>query len=232
VPWQSPGSLLAAWERGIGEEPLSRAVTLLAAATGDSPAEAAEFDVGSRDAVLLDLLRGPAGSPIWGTASCSGCGQRLDVPVDLDALPRSRIAEPGAVYEIEVAGRVVRFRLPTTADLMALTGPADHARAVLLRRCLVDDTALTDRVADAVEQAVDSISPGTAVEVTATCPGCGATTRAGLDLPLLVWTEVQAQALALLAEVHALAAAYGWTEPEVLALSPVRRAAYLELVDR
>jgi hypothetical protein len=30
--------------------------------------------------------------------------------------------------------------------------------------------------------------------------------------------------------VHTLAAAYGWTEPEVLALSEPRRAAYLRLV--
>ena len=35
---------------------------------------------------------------------------------------------------------------------------------------------------------------------------------------------------ATLAEVHALAAAYGWTEAEVLALSAARRRAYLELV--
>lgn len=230
MSWQSPGTVLAAWERGIGEEPLHRAVTLLAAATGQSRAAAGQIDVGSRDAMLLDLLGG--GGAIWCTAGCSACGQRLDVPVDPRALPRSRITEPGAVYEVDVDGRVVRFRLPTTVDLVDLTGPVDHARLVLLERCLVDGTALTDRIADSVEQAMDQVSPGVAVEVTMTCPGCRATTQAGLDLPLLVWTELQSRALALLTEVHALAAAYGWTEPEVLALSPVRRAAYLELVDR
>jgi hypothetical protein len=40
---------------------------------------------------------------------------------------------------------------------------------------------------------------------------------------------MDARARALLAEVHSLARAYGWTEPEILALSPQRRAAYLEM---
>jgi hypothetical protein len=33
-----------------------------------------------------------------------------------------------------------------------------------------------------------------------------------------------------LLEVHALASHYGWTEPDVLALPPARRRAYLEMV--
>ena len=40
----------------------------------------------------------------------------------------------------------------------------------------------------------------------------------------------EARARALLAAVHTLARAYGWSEPDVLALSEQRRAAYLEMV--
>ncbi len=35
-----------------------------------------------------------------------------------------------------------------------------------------------------------------------------------------------------LVEVDALARAYGWTEAEIMQLSPTRRAAYLQLVRR
>jgi len=31
--------------------------------------------------------------------------------------------------------------------------------------------------------------------------------------------------------VHALASRYGWTEREILAVAPARRARYLELID-
>jgi hypothetical protein len=44
-----------------------------------------------------------------------------------------------------------------------------------------------------------------------------------------VWAEVDVRARRLLADVATLARTYGWTEPEVLALSEARRAAYLRL---
>ena len=52
---------------------------------------------------------------------------------------------------------------------------------------------------------------------------------APLDVPAFVWAEVDAWTRRLLVEVHSLAAAYGWNEHEILALSPVRRLSYLEL---
>jgi hypothetical protein len=61
------------------------------------------------------------------------------------------------------------------------------------------------------------------------CGECGALTAAALDVPALLWAEVEAQATRLLHDVHALARGYGWSEADVLALSPRRRAAYLEL---
>jgi hypothetical protein len=40
---------------------------------------------------------------------------------------------------------------------------------------------------------------------------------------------VEVQAMRLVGDVHALARIYGWTEADVLAMSPRRRATYLEL---
>ena len=45
----------------------------------------------------------------------------------------------------------------------------------------------------------------------------------------VLWSELQSRAERLLLDVDALARAYGWTEPEILALSSTRRAAYLQL---
>jgi hypothetical protein len=45
-----------------------------------------------------------------------------------------------------------------------------------------------------------------------------------------VWAELEAQAHRLLHEIDVLARAYGWSEPEVLALGERRRAAYVSLV--
>ena len=61
------------------------------------------------------------------------------------------------------------------------------------------------------------------------CPACGAAYVADLDVAGFVWAELRASAQRLLGEVDTLARAYGWTEPDVLALGERRRAAYLEL---
>jgi hypothetical protein len=64
------------------------------------------------------------------------------------------------------------------------------------------------------------------------CEACGQDSSAQLDIGALLWDEIGAHAHALLEEVHALACAYGWSEAETLALSPVRRATYLAMVTR
>ncbi|MEW9529279.1 hypothetical protein [Microbispora sp. NPDC049125] len=244
---------LAAWERGLHESPVDRAVTLLTAVTGISREEAESADVGSRDSVLSATLTRMADGVVRSCVRCAGCGERLDVPLDPAALPRTAWRTPGETLHVEVAGTRVAFRLPDSRDLrmLGMLGGNDAAagRMLLLSRCLgvehiedIDGTAgvagigavtqtegITEEVAAAVEAAMEDAAPSGAPTVRIGCPACPATTVAALDVSALLWAEVSASALALLRDVHALARAYGWTEPEVLALSPARRAAYLEM---
>ena len=53
---------------------------------------------------------------------------------------------------------------------------------------------------------------------------------ARLRVAVFPLAEVEALASRLLWEVHDLAAAYGWRESDILALSAARRAAYLQMV--
>ncbi|MEH0553609.1 hypothetical protein [Streptomyces sp. B21-101] len=232
-----PAWTITAWERGVREGTLDRAVTLLASATGLSRDQAESADVGSRDAVLVDVLSRFTGGVVQACVRCTGCGEQLDVPLDLTAFPRTPWREPGALLEAEVSGLGVRFRLPSTGDLRLLRGrDAVAGRLLLLARCVQAEAGrgedLDEETAAAVEAAMEEAAPGGAVTVHTGCPDCGVETAAALDIPALLWAEVQTQAVALLHQVHVLATAYGWTEPEVLALSPARRAAYLELVSR
>ena len=63
-----------------------------------------------------------------------------------------------------------------------------------------------------------------------TCPGVRREWQAVFDIAAYFWAELAAEAKRLLREVDALARAYGWREADILALSPRRRQAYLELV--
>jgi hypothetical protein len=62
------------------------------------------------------------------------------------------------------------------------------------------------------------------------CPVCGDGFEDNLDLPAFLWAEMTAKAKRLLTEVHHLAAAYGWSEAEILGLSAARREFYLGMV--
>jgi hypothetical protein len=221
---------LVAWERGRHESPLERAVTLLSAVTGLSREESAGVDVGSRDSVLWGTLGRMTAGVVVGCVLCRGCGERLDVPLDLGTLPVGVWRTPGETLYAETAGGVVAYRLPDSRDLrMVLGGDVASGRALLLSRC-VQGGDVSEDVAAAVEAAMEEAAPSCAVTLRVGCPDCTTETVAALDVATLLWAEVEWRAVALLHDVHVLARAYGWTESDVLALSPTRRAAYLELV--
>jgi len=220
LPWT-----VAAWEQGRRAGPLDRAVILLAAVTGQTLAEAEGTELGRRDALLAAALTGLAGPVVWARVRCAGCGDRLDVPLDAALLP----GLPSGPEQVR-AGRGV-FRLPHTGDLRVLAhagGDPATGRQLLLRALLVDGDADPDEV----EAALELASPGALVTVAVNCPDCDSSTVAALDVPALLWTYVEARALAELGEIHQLATAYGWSEANVLAVSPARRAVYLALVQR
>jgi hypothetical protein len=45
-----------------------------------------------------------------------------------------------------------------------------------------------------------------------------------------LWSELEEWAHRVLVDIHTLAGAYGWSERQILALSPVRRQLYVDMV--
>ncbi|WP_394437033.1 hypothetical protein [Streptomyces sp. SGAir0957] len=155
-------------------------------------------------------------------------------------------ADRGGQLRVDEDGWSVTFRLPTAGDLAAVEAaePDDPARArsLLITRCAVAaerdgspvavgelPALLPERVRHRVAEAAAQADPGADVLLNVACPDCGHHTRAELDIASYLWTELDAWARDTLLDVHLLATAYGWSEPEILALSPLRRRYYLEL---
>ncbi|HMO66423.1 MAG TPA: phage baseplate protein, partial [Verrucomicrobiota bacterium] len=91
-------------------------------------------------------------------------------------------------------------------------------------------SSLPDAAIDAISAALAAADPAGVLDFALNCPACGHAWTAPLDAGAVLEADLAAWARATLAEVHTLAAAYGWTEAEVLALSPARRRVYLELL--
>jgi hypothetical protein len=229
--------LIQLWERGHEMPPARRAVALAEAALAgqDGPA-AADLPVGDRDHRLM-LLRGRLFGPrVSGQDSCAECGTVLDVSFDLGALAAGH-APAATPVTVRVGKRVLRCRPLTTADLIAVAeadGP--DFRVGLLARCVTgsDGQAATGLSAPAMAKVMSALSaadPLADVRLAVTCGECGYQWDITFDIASFLWTEICAAVERLLSDVHVLARAYGWSEAAILALSPTRRAAYLEMCD-
>ena len=220
--------MLDLWERGFGLSPVERGLLLLKAAFPDQPREAlAALPLGERDARLAALSCRMFGSRAEALAECPACGERLEVPLDLPGLYRD---PPGAgAGEIDAHGRRIRFRVPDSADLLAVAGmEPDAARDALLARCTGSSDSFPEPVRGALEQAMEEADPRANVILSLHCPACGHAWRELFDLVDFLWREMEGWARRILAEVHTLARAYGWSERDILAMSPWRRRFYME----
>jgi len=223
-------------EQGLRRHPLDRA--LLLAAQADAAQAWPDLPLGVRDAQLVALRSNWFGPEFQAVLRCESCGEMLSATLDLRSLPPAP-----ATSEIRVGEH--RVRLPTTRDLAALADPAgtlpqddaDAAARRLLQR-LAEPAG--DRPASAVssshavdiEAALEAADPLAHVEVELVCERCGHRHNRALDIAACLWDDVQAQGERVLAEVDALASAYGWTEGEILAMPATRRRLYLERLAR
>ncbi|GAP49013.1 hypothetical protein [Streptomyces azureus] len=233
--------LLATWEAGLAEAPTGRALLLHRTARPDVDAAVLPvLPVGEREADLFALRRALFGERMQVRLECAACGEDMEFDLDAGEFARS-LGKPGppgdSLVRVEQDGWDVRFRLPGVADLTAAARAADP-RTALLARCLVsarrDGAAVPAEdlpvpVQRRIAEAVEAADPGADVTLNVACPECGAATRAELDIASYLWTELDSWARDLLLDVHLLATSYGWSEPEILALSPLRRRYYLEL---
>ena len=232
-----PADLLAAWESGIARSGPGRALALHRAARPDADAdELLDTPVAVRDAELYALRRTLFGDRMQVVTECADCGEVMEFDLDAAGLadrPRD-VPEPLRVAE---DGWDVEFRPPTVADLAAASAVGDpaEARRVLEERCTLtayrggEPVAACDLPVAMRRRMAEAADSGAEVTLRVACPECGTATRAELDIASYLWTELDSWARELLLDVHLLAGAYGWSEPEILALSPLRRRYYLEL---
>ena len=232
---------LHTWEACAGLAPALAALRLLRTACPDAdPARLAALTAGRRDALLLDLREALFGGALACTTDCPVCAQRIELEFGIESLRVAADAPAPADLRLEHAGHDVRFRLPTAIDLARIARHADvaSARLALLEACVVEARRgdaplraleLPEDVVARLGDAMAAADPQAASAVALRCPGCGHDWEAGFDVAAYLWRELDAWARRLLQEVHALARHYGWTEPDVLALSPARRRVYLDM---
>lgn len=236
----SAARLLDVWEQGAGAPPYARAMLLLAAAWPSTPHdELAGWSLGRRDAALLDLRELLFGSAVESLATCPRCGAQSELSFQTAAIRAPFAdAEPRQLQEqIDGHAFLVRLRPVTTVALIAVAG--DSRREALLLQCIAearrDGAALppADLPAELLAHCGSVLAeadPQADIQLALTCVECGERWNAPFDPAGFLWREIETWAERMLREVHVLAAAYGWSEADILALSAARRRRYLEMV--
>jgi len=234
--------LLDIWEAACGLPPVQRDLAFLAARRpGSDRAELAGLPIGRRDALLIELYQAHYGAALEGLLTC-GCGELLEVSIDLAALLETPHTPEAAWVSVAADGYRIDARLPDTTDLAAAATSgridADRGRAVLLQRLLRawhQDTPISgDEAPDGlVQQALAALAesdPLAEVTMAVGCPNCASVVSARLDIGSHLWARIDADVHQGLGEVAALTRAFHWGEAEILAMNDRRRRAYLELL--
>lgn len=234
-------SLLAQWERGRSQSPVLRTLSLLQTVSPDTSLDQlSQMPLGTRDAHLLSLREQVFGTTLASVATCPQCDERLQLTLNVEELFVPARDAP-ATFSLTHAPYTIAYRLPNSADLLALA-ECDNVQAgrnLLLQRCVqeIRHEGETESIETLPAQILDLISvemaradPQADLQFDLKCPVCAQQWLAAFDIGAFLWSEVDAWARRVLREVHVIATAYGWSEREILNLSAVRRQMYLDLI--
>lgn len=235
--------VLQTWEQARHGHPLRRSLALLCAAWPQVDAgDWGAMPVGVRDAWLLRLQEALFGPELDTVAPCPACDELLQTRFTTADL-QTATCDTATAASLTCEGYDLDYRLPCHDDLLAIAGVAHDSPAAasrrLLERCLLaahragEPTAVDELpvpVLDRLQQSMAEADPGADMRVALVCPACGHRFERRVDIDAYLWDALDDWAQRTLAEVHLLASAYGWSEPQILALSAARRGHYIALV--
>jgi hypothetical protein len=237
-------------ESGQHRSSVERALLILTAAYPDmSWQQLAALSVGERDARLLTIRERTFGTALDVFTNCPNCQQELELGL---TTTRLRVSAPQEVqdavnqFSTIIGDLKVQYRLPDSTDMQAVAACTniDHARTLLLERCVLDiqsnthqqqtlekfGNTVTPEFVTALAGQMAEQDPQAEVLLNLQCAECQHQWQSVFDIATFFWTELETHAKRLLNEIYLLARVYHWSERDILALSPVRRRWYLEMV--
>jgi hypothetical protein len=228
--------LLTLWDRASACEPVVRPIALLSYLAPDEALLG--MTVGERDRSLMLLRKDVFGDRIEGVLRCPACTGVVELSFSLTDLMAS-IEPPTPIEPISRDGFTVEWRVPSCGEIVELTRtcPPQQWRERLIERCVMEiaplpgseqkqGASLTRELPTALAKA----DPFGDIRLSAQCPECDHAWESIFDIASFFWIELDRWAKRMMQEIHSLAASYGWSESEVLAVPRNRRRVYLEML--
>lgn len=239
----SAEELLMEWENSLPLPLIDRSLNLLSRLTGAGYATVARWSVGERDALLLEFREWLFGEKLLNLSACPSCGTQVEWEIQIpDIRAHSPVPEPGTRrFQHQSGPYLIDFRLPDSLDMKdALFSPekmADPLKTVA--RCIVgagksgtetDPAALPPEILEEIGDRMGEEDPLSLITMELHCPSCYKQWEATFDIMHYLWKEIDSWAQKMLRDVASLAKAFGWSEKEILRMTPSRRNLYLDIV--
>ena len=193
---------------------------------------------GSRIAALLRLATVSDGvETLTARLRCprTACGSEFEIELRTSLL--DDVPGPERVSVTLPDGSRALVRQPTGQDQRRWAGQHYTSQRDAIT-AIVDTLVVEGHVAADDERALAAVAAALADHdplvdfvVSSACPSCEQPIETSIDLEGTALARLAAVRRSLLADVHALASAYGWTEREILAIPSGRRASYRALID-
>jgi len=204
-----------------------------------SSERASNLCIADRQYLMLRLAALLNGEQMWLKAYCGHCEAPFDIDVQRSDLPVKKAGEGYPNVTVRVNGSVIIARVLTGADQQAIgEQKEEQAMQQLLQRsiCTVDGKSpsiefikkLTESDIEAIDEALDDISPAVCNQLLVTCPNCRQEQYVELDH----YDLANINEYYFYDEVHTLASHYHWSEAAILDLPQCRRRLYLDKISR
>ncbi len=220
--------LTGADERSVGAPTRLEACRLAARVASLPPRSATEVPLVDIDAILRVIHEALYGDRVSSEVACRGCEDPLEVLLSLGAISEPPGELPvDRVGEVEYAVHGARFRLPTTADVIAVDSePSEHRGEALRSRLLLDG----ELSVDVLDAALDEVACCHEANLEVRCERCGATTSAQFLLHEHLLRSIAMEQRWLIREIHLLASSYGWPLADIERLTRTERRQMARLI--
>ena len=212
------------------------------ASIGEDSADSARIAslcVADRQYLMLRLAALLDGEQMWLKVACSHCESFFDVDLRRCDLPIKEAGDGYPLARLRLGGRDIEARVPTGEDQERINDlPEDQAMNQLLQDCIcsVDgqpptigfSKQLSTSEIEAIDQALDEVSPAVCNQLRVVCPECRQEQAAELDH----YAGVRPSESYLYDEIHTLASHYHWSETDILDLPQKKRRRYVSMINR
>lgn len=237
--------LLNFWEQSMNHTLIRRAIDLLCLVYhGKKEEEIASLSIGERDAMLLLLREWLFGPRLQNIAECPICSERIEWKTDIQdiQLQLPKPDNPPGEYLLEKDGYNILFRLPNSNDIADVIADNENRRKPekLLEKLILDCkfksepygiNDLPKKILKAIDHRIEEENPQSNIFMSVKCVNCNHQWEIQFDIMSYLWSEINNWARHILQDVGTIAQTYGWSEQDILNMSPARRQIYLEMVN-